>query len=188
MRFPEVIDVKLPNIRKGSMHKDIHKTQSNSELAVENTPFKVPQFDRANSKNADVTDSQRESCPGKIKQQVSIMSDRTSENDSKSSGSVVVTKKTTKNNAQKTTKPLRSKKLLFDHLSNPDLVKWFDKVAPDKPPRIKNMHTFRSYLEKRYQYPIANQIATILAPRFQNGFQNTVLIADYYKTIEKFAN
>ena len=50
------------------------------------------------------------------------------------------------------------------------------------------MHTFRSYLEKRYQYPIANQIATIMAPRFQNGFQNTVLIADYYKTIEKFAN
>ena len=67
-RFPEVIDVKLPNIRGGgSMRKALQKTQSNAELPVENTPLnKVPMFDRTNSKKADVTDSQRESSPGRI--------------------------------------------------------------------------------------------------------------------------
>ena len=77
-------------------------------------------------------------------------------------------KKTTKNVAQKTTKPLRAKRQAFDPDNNPLLLKWFDKVAPER--RLRNMMQFRTYLEKRYQFPIANQIATILAPRFQNNF------------------
>ena len=99
-RFPDVIDVKLPNIRNGSVRKAVHRANSDAELPVTDTPLKIPApFDRTNSKRIDVTEGKGESSPGRINQQMSIMSDRTSENDSKSSGSVVVTKKTAKNNA-----------------------------------------------------------------------------------------
>jgi Ca2+-binding EF-hand superfamily protein len=49
------------------------------------------------------------------------------------------------------------------------LKDWFEsKVAPEK--KLKSHAQLRSYLEKRYQFPIANHIATILAPRFNNNF------------------
>ena len=92
-------------------------------------------------------------------QNLATNSDRLSDNDSNlsdvqaSSGGVAV-KRISKNIAQKTTKPLRSKKIHMDVDTNPALMKWFDRVAPEK--RLRNIVQFRSYLEKRYQYPIAN--------------------------------
>ena len=87
---------------------------------------------------------------------------------------------------QKTTKPLRSKKTHYDLETNPNLSKWFAKVAPEN--RLRKMGDLRVYLEKRYQTPIANQIAMIFAPRFHNNFQLPVQKEDYFKVMENFVN
>lgn len=73
----------------------------------------------------------------------------------------------------------------MDTEKDPSLLKWFEKIAPDK--RLKNVQQLRGYLEKRYQFPIANQIATILAPRFQ-GFATSVSPQEYFKALETFVN
>jgi len=64
-------------------------------------------------------------------------SDLQSDNDSNTSSSGVAVKRISKNVAQKTTKPLRSKKIHLDVESNPTLSKWFDRVAPEK--RLRNI-------------------------------------------------
>ena len=69
------------------------------------------------------------------------------------SSSDVKIKKKTKNTAQKRTQPLRNNKYTFDMDTNPALSKWFDRVSSDR--RLKNQKDLRSYLEKRYQFPIA---------------------------------
>ena len=75
-RFPEVIDVKLPNIRGSNMKKGIQKNKSDAELPAGGTAspsLKMPPpFDRTNSKKIDYTDAKGEASPGRVNHQMSI--------------------------------------------------------------------------------------------------------------------
>lgn len=76
-------------------------------------------------------------------------SDRQSDNESNTSSTgVALTKKTSKNTAQKLTRAFRKNDQQFKVESNPALAKHFDKVAPEK--RLRNMQQLRFFLEKRY--------------------------------------
>ena len=72
--------------------------------------------------------------------------------------------------------------------TNPALIKHFEKVTGPERDRLRNMQQFRAFLEKRYQLPIANQIAVILAPKFNTNFSMPVMVDVYYKTIQDFVN
>lgn len=143
------------------------RRKPDSELALPGTssPTKLPPpFERGSMKRVDAADKAGEASPHMQKAQ---SSDRQSDNESNQSSDrkVGYTKKTTKNKEQVKTKPLRKKTLDFNPESNPALVKWFDKVT-NQDRRLKNQQQFRTYLSERYQHPIANQMASILSPRF----------------------
>ena len=55
--------------------------------------------------------------------------------------------------------------------NDPALHAHFEKIVPDK--RLKTIGQLRAYLEKRYQRPVAEHIANLLAPEFDN-FRNSV--------------
>lgn len=92
-------------------------------------------------------------------------SDRFSDNDSNASSSgKVAMKKPTKNKEQRTSKPFRPSKRVFDEKDD-NLKKWYHKMT-DGQNKLKSQLQLRTYLQERYQQPIASQMASILSPRF----------------------
>ena len=80
---------------------------------------------------------------------------------------------------------MRKNKIEFKETDD-DLENHLKKIVPDK--RLTKQSQLKSFLEKRYQKPIAEHITNLLAPHFERNFSVVVQAQSYFKTITDFVN
>ena len=136
-KFPEIVHEppSLPAVKGAGGKRGVKLSHASNEQLFSPKPGRP--FDRPNQRRAEeasaVTKGERSPPTTQANQE------KVSDNDSNASSTgVAITKniKAKKNVAQKSTKPLRSKKQVMD-AEDPKLLKYFDKVAPEK--RLRNI-------------------------------------------------